>query len=398
MRLVRVIKWFVICLFILGLVPAGYVLYRVWPRPMPPGPTGIPRVYLKNGKIGLSMFKGLAVAEVGDYPRMLQAYLRFDYLRSRPAVAPGRAYLCQGPGTASHGHKIFLQVSNNMLQAVPYLESLVAEGVIPDFALYDWRPKDLAACQEQSGLVDRVFRPAPQLHLYQIPDKMLIGPMADFLVFKSETDNRVLGQGSEALSPLTVPQARQLAQDILIISRFYSLPLGYFMAIGAMENNYISVNGDLDLAVWKRYPQPGDIVLKRRPGWVLVRNYSLGVWQITLDTLRYAQLLYKRDRTVRDYSLLPKGLRPHIEPDPEEIRPETLTTYAGLLFRHLLDRFHGNIMEAVGAYNGGPRDPNRVYAESVLRIERYARRVIVHAVFFPPTQTNNSSPSLHPAQ
>lgn len=397
MSLVRVIKWFVICLFVLALIPAGYVLYRVWPRPIPPGPTGLPRVFVENGKLGISPFSGLAMAEVGDYPRMLQAYLHFDYLRSRPTVAPSRVFLCQGPGAPSPGHKIFLQVGNNILQTIPYLESLAAQGAIRNFVLYKWLPANLSACQEQSNLVASVFLPEPQLHLYQIPDRMLIGPMADFLVFKSQTDIRVLGQGSQALSPLTVPQARRLAQDILIVSRFYSLPLGYFMAIGAMENNYISVNGDLDLAVWKRRAQPGDIVLKRRRGRVLVRNYSLGVWQITLDTLRYAQLLYQRDCGNRDYSLLPEGLRPRVEPDPEDIRPETLTTYAGLLFRHLLDRFHGNIMEAVGAYNGGPRDPNRAYAESVLRIERYARRVIVHAVFFPPTQENDPSPSPHPA-
>ncbi len=390
MSLGRVIKWFVICLLILALIPAGWVLYRVWPRKLPGGVlTATPRVFVKNGKLGIAMSTEQVVAEVGNYPRTLQAFLRFDFLRSRSSVVSGRVFLCQGPAPPTPGHKIFLQVGNNILQSVPYLESLAANGSIPNFRLYNWSRTDISACQKRTALVAGLFHPVPRLHLYQIPDKMLIGPMADFLVFKSETDIRVLGQGSTALSPLTVPRARQLANDILVISRFYSLPLGYFLAIGAMENNYISVRGDLDLAVWKRRPQPGDVVLKRRRGRVLVRNYSLGVWQITLDTLRYAQLLYKRDLQNRDYSVLPQRLQPKVEPDPEDIRPETLTTYAGLLFRHLLDLFHGNVMKAVGAYNGGPDDPNPVYAESVRRIERYARRVIVHAVFLPPTQKEN---------
>lgn len=383
MRIKRVLKWIFICLFLIALVPAGWVLYRVWPRKLPGGVlTGTPKVFVKHGTLGVAMSTELSVAEVGNYPRVLQAFLHFDFLRSRNEVDPNHVFLCDGPGAPAPGHRIFLRVENNVLQSVPFMESLVADGSMPEFTVYNWSSANLSACRKQSARIAHAFRSSPQLHLYQIPDKLLIGPMADFLVFKSATDIRVRTQRNKNLAALTVPQARQLAQDILVISRFYSLPLGYFLAIGAMENNYMSVRGDLGLAVWKRRPQPGDVVLKRRRGRVLVRNYSVGVWQITLDTLRYEERLYRRDLRQRDYSVLPERLQPQITRDPRKIPPETLTTYAGLLFRHLLNHFHGNIMKAVGAYNGGADNPNLAYAHSVHRIEQYARRVIVHAVFF----------------
>jgi hypothetical protein len=209
---------------------------------------------------------------------------------------------------------------------------------------------------------------------------LLIGPIADFLVFKSATDLRVLEKKKPVPLALTHGQARELAEDRLVVSRFYALPVDYFLAIGAMENNYMSVRGDLDHAVWKKHTERGDVVIRRSHGRILVRNYSLAVWQITRETLRYAQLLFLRDRMTRDYGALPERLRPKVFRDPDDIQPETLTTYAGLLFRNLLNVFDGDVMKAVGAYNGGKQSPNAAYAKSTRIIARYARRVIVHAL------------------
>jgi hypothetical protein len=155
------------------------------------------------------------------------------------------------------------------------------------------------------------------------------------------------------------------------------LPLDSFLGIGAMENNYMDVPGDLAHTVWKRRPQKGDIILRRRHGRVLVLNYSLGVWQITRETLRYAHALYCRDS--RDYAALPAALRPPRQLDLDHVDPRTLTTYAGLLFRDLLDRFHGNVSLAVGAYNGGMQHPDLDYAAAVESVAAYARRILEHA-------------------
>jgi soluble lytic murein transglycosylase-like protein len=62
-----------------------------------------------------------------------------------------------------------------------------------------------------------------------------------------------------------------------------------------------------------------------------------------------------------------------------DLVPEVLTTYAGLFFRDLLDRFPGEVALAVGAYNGGPGNPNLQYEAGVRLVAEHARRVLEHA-------------------
>jgi soluble lytic murein transglycosylase-like protein len=62
-----------------------------------------------------------------------------------------------------------------------------------------------------------------------------------------------------------------------------------------------------------------------------------------------------------------------------EVDPEILTTYAGLLLRDLLDRFNGDVSLAIGAYNGGPGNPNMKYHEGVQAAALHARRVLEQA-------------------
>jgi soluble lytic murein transglycosylase-like protein len=56
-----------------------------------------------------------------------------------------------------------------------------------------------------------------------------------------------------------------------------------------------------------------------------------------------------------------------------------LTTYAGLFFRELLDRFEGDTALAVGAYNGGPGRPNPRYEAGVRLAAGHARRMLEQA-------------------
>jgi hypothetical protein len=118
-------------------------------------------------------------------------------------------------------------------------------------------------------------------------------------------------------------------------------------------------------------------VLGRRKGRVRVLNDSAGVWQITREALRLVHQLYLNDK--RDYTQLPEYLRPPKELNISEANPETLTTYAGLLLRDLLDRFNGDVSLAVGAYNGGPGNPNLRYHEGVSAAAIHARRVLEQA-------------------
>ena len=196
-------------------------------------------------------------------------------------------------------------------------------------------------------------------------------------MFKSQTDNRVLGGGDPALRPLTREQATQLAADILDVAHFYDLPLDYFLGVGAMENDYMDVDGDLLHAVWKKRARRGDIVLRRTRKRVMVSDYAIGTWQITRETLHAAHQLYLRDK--RDYGKLPARLRPPGQLDLNSVDDAVLTTYAGLLLRDLLDHFDGDVDKAMGAYNGGVRAPNPDYASGVKTVAHYARRILEHA-------------------
>jgi hypothetical protein len=195
--------------------------------------------------------------------------------------------------------------------------------------------------------------------------------------FKSRTDSRVR-KGLDPVPKALAPEAAErLASDILTVAGFYDIPIDFFVGIGAMENNYMDVKGDIGNTIWKRRAEKGDVVLRRRRGRVLVLNESSGVWQITRETLRYAHRLYLRD--TREYGKLPEHLRPPTELDLENIPSELLTTYAALLFRDLIDRFEGDFVLAAGAYNGGPGNPNAEYSAAVQSIAKYARRIFEQA-------------------
>lgn len=161
---------------------------------------------------------------------------------------------------------------------------------------------------------------------------------------------------------------------MIAVADFYQLPLDAFLGIGAMENNYLNIHGDLNHAVWKKKAAQNDIVLRRTRHKVLVSNYSIGVWQITRETLRHAHALFLNDK--RDYGPLPERLRPPKALEMDLTDSHVLTTYAGLILRNLLDQFNGNVEKAVGAYNGGPRNPNARYAAGVQAVAQYARNVL----------------------
>ena len=156
------------------------------------------------------------------------------------------------------------------------------------------------------------------------------------------------GPAESRPSSLSHEQATELAADIVAVAEFYDLPLDVFLGIGAMENNYLSIRGDLNHAIRKRKPAKDDIVLKRGRRGVLVSNYSIGLWQITRETLRYAHALFLRDK--RDYSRLSERLRSSRTLELDLTDSHVLTTYAGLLLRDLLDRFNGHIEKAVGEW------------------------------------------------
>src|SRR5437899_9103027 len=249
--------------------------------------------------------------------------------------------------------------------------------MISHYDLNTYTQKDFTYYQQQSHTFDVAYGVPTEQKLESLSSFKLLPALAQFLIFKSQTDNRVLARGDSAPHPLTREQASQLAADILDVAQFYSLPLDYFLGVGAMENDYMDVNGDLEHAVWKKRAQRDDIVLRRGRKRVMVSDYAMGTWQITRETLRAAHQLYLKDK--RDYTRLPARLRPPRELNLNSVDDAVLTTYAGLLLRGLLDHFGGDVDKAIGAYNGGVRTPNPAYASGVKTVDDYARRIPTNA-------------------
>jgi hypothetical protein len=267
-----------------------------------------------------------------------------------------------------------LSLEDDYLTATPYLADLKAHRYIADFDLVFTTPSEIDRARTQTTLFIAAYSKPVKSTLETLPAAKLAANVSKFILFKAKTDRRTREQ---LLPLLSREQASDLAADIIAVSKFYSVPLEFFLGVGAMENNYLEVRGDLEHRAWKRKEQPGDIVLKRRHGRVLVLNYSIGVWQITRETLRYAHRLFLADK--RDYSQLPQRLRPSQDLDLDNVDSHVLTTYAGLLIRDLLDRFGGDVTKAIGAYNGGPNNPNLAYAEGVSTVAKYARNVLQQA-------------------
>lgn len=365
-------------IFLSALALISWVAYRVSPRHMPDslGRRSLsPKV--KGGRLILPFAGEVPCAEIAVFDDQLEAFLRFEYLRGRDSADASRVFLTASQDGTSISYKIFILVENDQLRALPRLNQMRSHALIKQYQVVAWTRQDLVLAEQQSRMLENAYNVPTEQKLEGLPSFQLLPALADFLVFKSQTDWRVVGQSTRAPRPLTHRQALRLASDILDVAHFYNLPLDYFLGVGAMENNYMNVNGDLAHAVWKKRAERGDIVLERGRKRVLVSDYSIGTWQISRETLRAAHQLYLKDK--RHYDQLPPRLRPPRQLDVNSVNSEVLTTYAGLLLRDLLDRFGGDVGQAIGAYNGGVRNPNPTYAAGVKIAALYARKVLEHA-------------------
>ncbi len=363
---------------LLGL--SAWIAYLTWPRTFnDPLPQCLPVIRVIDGRLAVQLRADALLADVSGpgFRSELAAYLHFEYLQTHAGLGRSRVLLTSKNFEDGLRYQIFLVLENNVLVDVPYLDQLELQGYIPGYKLLPVTFEGLARKRLETAVFEGSYNPGHVPQLASLPRSKLLAPLASFLVFKSKTDRRVREHIEPVPTTLSYPQAEQLAADILDVTRFYNLPLDVFLGIGAMENDYMNVRGDLDHAVWKRRPQRGDLVLKRARGRVLVSDYAMGVWQITRETLRRAHELYLKDK--RDYSILPPRLRPSKQFTFDLDDSEVLTTYAGLLLRHLLDLSNGDVAKAIGAYNGSLQRPNYQYAAGVEAVALYARGFLERA-------------------
>src|SRR6266446_3275965 len=391
----------VLCLTaaLLAFAACAYTDYRLWPLDLQaPRYPVLPAPKFQGNQLVLPFAPGIAAAEVATFHDQLEAFLHFEYLRGREVRSgndSSRVLLTAFDTSSGPSYKIFIVSDNDLLTAVPRLTQLEGRNLIAHYDLNTWTQKDFSYYQQQSHTFDVAYGVPTEQKLESLSSFQLLPALARFLVFKSQTDNRVMERADSAPRPLTREQATQLAADILDVAQFYSLPLDYFLGVGAMENDYMDVNGDLTHAVWKKRAQRDDIILRRGRKRVMVSNYAIGTWQITRETLRAAHQLYLKDK--RDYTRLPARLRPPRELNLNSVDDAVLTTYAGLLLRGLLDHFGGDVERATGAYNGGVKAPNPAYASGVKGVAQYARRVLEHATALDDPSGSTKNPAIAPS-
>ena len=335
----------------------------------------LPKAQQEGQRTVVSMPNGNLVGLVGSYPDELTAYLRFQYLRGLKSLAGSPILMSVDERATGPQYLLYVVLDNDLLSQSERLADLQINGYIrsfqtdspPAILIRDW--------ERQTRIFEAAYRQPVRKRLMQLPRPVLTSAVAKFIFFKTRTDKRVRTHLEPAMGKaLSAEDARDFAADMIDVSKFYDIPLDMLLGIGAMENNYLDIRGDLRHAIWKKHAHRGDIVLKRRRNKVLVSNYSQGPWQITRETLRYVHSLYLHDK--RDYSTLAERLRPPRTLDLDDVSTHVLTTYAGLLLRKLLDYFDGDVVKAQGAYNGGAGRPNLRYSEGVSLVSNYAHRVI----------------------
>jgi hypothetical protein len=359
----------------IGSVLAFAVHY--WPRELDVSiPKSAQAISHTGGQVGVYVPGRALVGELSRFDDGLFAYLMFDYYRGRGLLRDSQLMLVSREGD-SPVFRIVVHLPSDLIAGVTRLAELKADGLTSDIQCKWITHSELVRYQQQTLLALETYEQPATHDLAHLHKSELRAYLRRFIRFKSVTDARIHTGGNGVSSPLSPTQASLLAADIIAVSEFYEIPIELMLGIGAMENNYMNVRGDLENTAWKRRPQPGDIVLWRERSRLLVCNDSVGVWQITRESLRYAHALYLKDK--RDYSLLPERLRPERTLDLNNIDPQVLTTYAGLLLRDLLDRFNGDVIQAAGAYNGTVAHPNLHYAAGVQLVADYARKVIERA-------------------
>jgi len=361
-------------LFLYAVAVVGAPVYLRWqvdPMPRlwltPPGPEMGP-----GGRVSIQVPGHVFVTAVASFRDELFAYLMFQHYRLT-LPRPGEEVLLH----VGDRYAVTLAMSNDWVGAMDRTAELAASRSVPEFVWQEWTEQRYEAARSQTKLFVAAYNQPVQRRMEELPKGELQALLRRFLRFKSNTDPRIRRRIEPVPAPLDGGEAHELAGDIIRVAEFYELPLEMMLGIGAMENNYMDVRGDLQHSIWKRRPAKDDIILERRKGRVRVLNYATGVWQITRETMREVHRLYLRDK--RDYSKLPERLRPPKELKVDEVSPDVLTTYAGLLLRSLLDRFNGDVALAVGAYNGGPGKPNLRYHKGVEAVAEQARQILEQA-------------------
>ncbi len=336
-----------------------------------------PATIYPDGSIAIRYADTYFLTTVATFRDELFAYLMYQHFRNTQPFMHDRLLITSDNNEGESLYRVLLILNDDFLFSLDRISQLSNQKSIQKFEWQAVPSSVLRYYSNQSRLFNAAYNLPVKRKLEELSNAELRKMVQSFIRYKSTIDPRIRKRIEPVPIPLTPTEAHQFAADIITIAEFYELPLEIFLGVGAMENNYMNIRGDLEHSIWKRRPDKDDIILERRRGRVRVLNYSSGPWQITRETLRYVHRLYLKDE--RDYEKLPEHLRPPKKLNVDEIQTDVLTTYAGLLLRDLLDHFDGDVALAVGAYNGGQRNPNMKYEQGVRTAAEHARRILEQA-------------------
>ena len=175
----------------------AYTDYRLWPLDLQaPRYPAFPAPAIQGNRLVLPFTPGVASAEVASFNDQLEAFLRFEYLRGREAREghdTSRIFLTALDSPKGPSYKIFIVTDNDLLTAVPQLAELEGRNLIPNYELCTWSQRDFAYYEQQSHMFDVAYDVPTEEKLETLNSFKLLPALARFLIFKSETDNRVLG-------------------------------------------------------------------------------------------------------------------------------------------------------------------------------------------------------------
>jgi hypothetical protein len=366
------VHWIALAEILMGMASA--FAYYYWPQFLVlPKPQISQQIRHANGCSVVSWPGRYLVGKLAGFDEELSAYLMFDYLRSRESLRGRNVLLTSDRMSNGLSYRISAHLPDDVLAGVEELAELKANHLTA-LVEYSWiTPTEFSEDLRQTDLLVQAYNSPDFPKLEEIPSAELQSYVRQFICFKSLVDPRTWDESQSPSSRPSLEEAEAMAEDIIEVAEFYDLPVDVLLGIGAMENNFLNAPGDLNNAIWKRDIGRDDIVLQHqgRKAWVL--NSSMGIWQITRQSLRHAHELFLCD--TRDYSKLPIRLRPTGQLDMNFLSSHVLTTYAALLLRNLLDYFNGDVFLATGAYNGTKLHPNLEYASGVENVASYARRV-----------------------
>src|SRR5258708_11582079 len=213
----------------------GFIGGRLWSLDLnAPRYLAFPAPRIQGNRLVVPFSPGVASAEVAAFNDQLEAFLHFEYLRGREARSgndTSRILLTALDTATGPSYRIFIVGDNDLLTAVPRLTQLEGRNLIAGYNLDTWTEKDFTYYQQQTHTLDVAYGVPTEQKLESLSSFQLLPALARFLVFKSQTDNRVMDRTESAPQPLTREQATQLATDILEVARFYDLPLDYFLGV-----------------------------------------------------------------------------------------------------------------------------------------------------------------------